>query len=159
MIVKLHKKHQLNTRYGKVEEQLRKFKERNILNVRKAIIKIRTEKLPDPDKIGNAGSFFKNPVVSMDYFNTLKNDFSTIPSFPVSDELVKIPAAWLIEQCGWKGYRDRDAGVYPKQSLVLVNYGNANGEDIYNLSERIRKSVVKKFKINLEREVTVIGNQ
>ncbi len=159
VIFKLDKKHKLNTGYGKVMEELSKYKERNISTLRKAINHIREEKLPDPDKIGNAGSFFQNPVINNAKYENLINSFPSIPSFPVNNENKKIPAAWLIEQCGWKGKRVGDAGVYPNQPLVLVNYGNATGEQIFTLSEKIKESVFQKFSINLEREVKVIGEQ
>jgi UDP-N-acetylmuramate dehydrogenase len=116
---------------------------------------IRTSKLPDPKIIGNAGSFFKNPEISSTHFNTLKKYFPDIVGYLKSDDTVKVAAGWLIEQCGWKGYRDGDAGCYDKQSLVLVNYGQAKGIDIFSLSEKIMESVHQKFDIFLHREVNV----
>jgi UDP-N-acetylmuramate dehydrogenase len=116
---------------------------------------IRRSKLPNPAEIGNAGSFFKNPTILIQQYLDLKKEFASIPSYPVDEQRVKVPAGWLIEQCGWKGYRKDDYGVHEKQALVLVNYGDATGEEIWQLSSEIVSSVKEAFGIELEREVQV----
>lgn len=147
-----------NTSYGAIQQELENMgvKELSCKAISQAVINIRSSKLPDPKQIGNAGSFFKNPTISISLYNSLIKDWPSMPSYPVNEELIKVPAGWLIEQCGWKGYRDGDAGCYPKQALVLVNYGKATGNDILHLSEKIITSVQSKFHIKLEREVNVI---
>lgn len=130
-----------------------------VSQIRDAVIAIRRRKLPDPSVLGNAGSFFKNPVIPMVKALDLKQQYSDLPVFRESDDhLSKVPAAWLIEQCGWKGFRDGDAGVHQHQPLVLVNYGMASGMDILRLSRKIRDSVFQRFGITLEMEVSVIGD-
>jgi len=145
-------------REGAIERELEKMhiKELSIQAVSQAVINIRSSKLPDPAKIGNAGSFFKNPTISSEKFRVLERNHLNMPHYIIDDRRIKIPAAWLIEQCGWKGYRKADAGVHIYQPLVLVNYNNANGRDIYKLSEQIQHSVKDKFGIELEREVNII---
>jgi UDP-N-acetylmuramate dehydrogenase len=129
--------------------------EPSIKAIANAVISIRSSKLPDPKKIGNAGSFFKNPTIPVGQYQQLQSKYPAIPSYPVSEKAVKVPAGWLIEQCGWKGTRRGDAGVHEKQALVLVNYGNASGAEIWNLSEDILRSIEEKYGIQLEREVQV----
>lgn len=155
---RLRKQPVFHITYGAIQQELEKMgvEQLSIQAISQAVINIRTSKLPDPKQIGNAGSFFKNPTVLNEAFQNLKQLYPNIPSYPVNEEYVKVPAGWLIEQCGWKGYRKGDAGCYEKQALVLVNYGNATGKDIYQLSEEIIKSVKEKFGISLEREVNVI---
>jgi UDP-N-acetylmuramate dehydrogenase len=154
---RLNKQPHFNVSYGAIKDELEKMKvkELSIKAISQAVINIRSSKLPDPAKIGNAGSFFKNPTVSRSLFETLKNKFPGIVGYDVHNGDVKLAAGWLIEQCGWKGFRKGDAGCYDKQALVLVNYGTATGDDIYNLSEDILQSVKEKFGVKLEREVNI----
>jgi UDP-N-acetylmuramate dehydrogenase len=112
--------------------------------------------LPDPDKFNNAGSFFKNPLVNNNKLKNLKLVYSSIPSYPADNKYHKVPAAWLIEQCGWKGKRIGNVGVYEKQALVLINYGNATGKEILEFANSIQQSVYKKFGVSLEFEVNVV---
>lgn len=155
---RLNKTPQYNTSYGAIQQELDKMnvKELSIAAISQAVINIRQSKLPDPAMIGNAGSFFKNPTVPKEKFETLQQQFPNIVGYIINDKEVKLAAGWLIEQCGWKGYRKGDAGCHAAQALVLVNYGNANGIDIYNLSTEIMHSVEEKFGVFLEREVNII---
>lgn len=155
---KLSKKPVLNTSYGAIEAELEKMKVEtlNIQAIAKAVINIRSSKLPDPKVIGNAGSFFKNPEIANTQFEILKNEFPNIIGYKLDNGNVKLAAGWLIEQCGWKGYRKGDAGCHEKQALVLVNYGNAKGSDIFELSTEILASVNIKFGVQLEREVNIL---
>jgi UDP-N-acetylmuramate dehydrogenase len=155
---RLHKKPVFHTSYGAIEQELERMgvKELSIKAISDAVINIRSSKLPNPAEIGNAGSFFKNPSVSKEEFSVLKSKFENIVGYENMDGTFKLAAGWLIEQCGWKGFRRGDAGCHAKQALVLVNYGNASGNEIYNLSEEILQSVKEKFEIILEREVNII---
>jgi len=155
---RLNKIPKYNTSYGAVEAELERMKvtNLNIAAISRAIINIRTLKLPDPAAIGNAGSFFKNPSVSKEKFKDLKAGFQNIVGYENADGTIKLAAGWLIEQCGWKGFRHGDAGCYEKQALVLVNYGGATGKEIYDLSDEIFRSVQNKFGVDLEREVNII---
>jgi len=155
---RLNKVPHYNISYGAIAEELKKMhvEELNIKAISDAVINIRTSKLPDPKVIGNAGSFFKNPEINSHELHELTRINSDIPSYKINGDTFKIPAGWLIEQCGWKGYRNGDAGCYKNQALVLVNYDNAKGSEILNLSEEIKKSVHNKFKILLETEVNII---
>ncbi len=148
-----------NTSYGAVEQELERMgvKDLSIRAISQAVINIRSSKLPDPAVIGNAGSFFKNPQVTTEKYNELHQYYPEMPSYPVNDHQIKLPAAWLIERAGWKGYRRGDAGVHEKQALVLVNYGNAKGEEIFELSQEILESVNSNFGIELEREVNIVS--
>lgn len=154
---KLSKKPNFNTSYGAIEQELQKMdiQEISIAAIADAVISIRSSKLPNPREIGNAGSFFKNPTIPIEQYDALKETFPAIPSYPVSETMVKVPAGWLIEQCGWKGFRAGDVGVHEKQALVLVNYGTATGGAVWDLSDNIVKTVHDKYGIELEREVQV----
>ncbi len=154
---RLDKKHRINTSYGAIQQQLdiMGVSEPSIKSVSDAVIAIRSSKLPDPAKIGNAGSFFKNPTISIDQYKALAVHHPQMPSYKVDDGMVKIPAGWLIEHDGWKGFKDGSTGVHEMQALVLVNYGDAKGEEIWSLSEKILQSVNKRYGILLEREVNI----
>ena len=154
--LKLNKQPDFNTSYGAIEEELERIgvTSPTIKNVSQAVINIRQSKLPDPNELGNSGSFFKNPVVPTSKFDDLKALHPTIPGYPAGQN-TKLAAGWLIEQCGWKGKVVGNTGSHIKQALVLVNYGNATGVEIFNLSEQIMKSVYDTFGVQLEREVNV----
>ncbi|WP_222165096.1 UDP-N-acetylmuramate dehydrogenase [Edaphocola aurantiacus] len=158
VLFRLSKAPYFNISYGNIKEELEQqgITDLSLKAVSDVVIHIRRTKLPDPAVIGNAGSFFKNPEVPKATYEALKADCPAIPGYVVSDTVTKIPAAWLIEQCGWKGFREGDYGVHQRQPLVLVNYGQAKGKDIYRLSERVIASVKDKFGISLEREVQII---
>ncbi len=145
------------TDYRDVAEELaaRHCSQPSLRDVYEAVVAIRQRKLPDPASIGNAGSFFKNPVVLASQAAALRDVHPQMPTYPQSDGTVKIAAAWLIDQCGWKGYREHDAGVHDRQALVLVNHGSAVGAEILDLANRIQQSVVERFGIPLETEVNV----
>jgi UDP-N-acetylmuramate dehydrogenase len=147
----------LNLNYGSVREEAENLGGATLENVRRAVIKIRKDKLADPKTIGNAGSFFKNPVVTHSVAAHLKEKYPQMPLYNDQFEGTKLAAGWLIEMCGWKGKRIGEAGVHDKQALVLVNYGKATGKEIYDLSEAIRKSVKENFGVELEREVEITG--
>jgi len=150
--------HVFNTSYGAIEETLKQLGHETLTvkNISEAVIHIRQSKLPDPARVGNAGSFFKNPSIHADLHDFLKQQYPTLPSFPATDGLVKVPAAWLIEQCGWKGKTFGNIGVHPLQPLVLVNYGGGEGEKIWRLAMDIQASVKEKFDITLQPEVNVL---
>lgn len=152
----LHSKQ--NTSYGAIEEELAK---RNIVtptikDIAEAVSHIRVEKLPDPSTVGNAGSFFKNPIVTLDKLNDLKSIFPNVVFYPMENGQVKIAAGWLIEQCGWKGKQIGEVAVWKNQALVLTNIKNATGVEIYDVSTKIIDNILKKFSITLEREVNVL---
>ena len=149
--------HILNTSYGSIDSLL---EEEGILNpgikdVSDAVIKIRQSKLPDPREIGNSGSFFKNPIIPKKKVLELRERFPELPFYEVSEEEVKVPAGWLIDKAGLKGYRDGDAGVHARQALVLVNYGAATGLEILNLSRKVQSEIKNLFGIDLEPEVNI----
>lgn len=150
--------HQLRTSYGAIEKELkeRKIYKPTIKDISDVVISIRKSKLPDPKQIGNSGSFFKNPLVPIAHYKKLKKQYPNMPSYPISETEIKIPAGWLIEQSGFKGKRFGDCGVHKMQALVLVNYNNASGLEIYALSKKIQKTIKEKFEIDLEVEVNVI---
>ena len=150
--------HNLNSSYGAIETELslKKISNPSLKDISEAVIAIRKSKLPDPKEIGNSGSFFKNPVITTTQFLKLQKEHANIPNYTISDREVKIPAGWLIEQAGFKGKRYGEFGVHDKQALVLVNYGNATGEEIYQLAEKIKETIIKKFEITLEIEVNII---
>jgi len=147
----------LNLRYDSLKEEVNKLGTETLQNTRQAVINIRRNKLPDPEIIGNAGSFFKNPVVKKSVVANLKNIYPDLPVYSDHEDYMKLASGWLIDRCGWKGKRRGDAGVHEKQALVLVNYGKATGKEILDLSEEIKESVRDKFGLDLEREVEVVG--
>jgi UDP-N-acetylmuramate dehydrogenase len=154
---RLRKKPVFHIEYGPIRQELERMavKELSIKAIARAVINIRSSKLPDPSVIGNAGSFFKNPVVDQQQFGQISSAFPDVVSFPAPDEKFKLAAAWLIEQCGWRGYRRGDAGCHDKQALVLVNYGRARGSEIRDLANEIIASVFRKFGVQLETEVNI----
>jgi UDP-N-acetylmuramate dehydrogenase len=157
VVFRLDKKPSCNLSYAALRQNLDEVPEAelNLRKIREAVLSIRASKLPDPEIIGNAGSFFKNPVVSGEILGKLKEQFPELVFFESQDNY-KLAAGWLIEQCGWKGYCEGDAGVHKDQALVIVNYGDANGLDILKLANKIQQSVMDRFGIRLEREVNVI---
>lgn len=155
--LKLNKQHKYNTSYGNVAQQLEAngVKEPDMKTIAEAVIQIRSSKLPDPAKIGNAGSFFKNPEVPVSTYETLLAEFPGMVGYKVGNNSVKLAAGWLIEQAGWKGKTMENYGVHRNQALVLVNYGGATGRQIFELSSQIIGSVKEKFGVDLQREVNV----
>lgn len=152
------KNHRIHSEYGAIQAELDAagIEEPSIQDISAAVIKIRRSKLPDPAKIGNSGSFFKNPVISLKTYNKIKEEWPELPCYKISEEEVKVPAGWLIDQAGLKGYREGDAGVHEKQALVLVNYGKATGNEILELARKVQHDVHRKFHIELEPEVNII---
>lgn len=146
----------LNLNYGNVEDVFTSAGGSSPMDLRNVIISIRNSKLPDPAIYGNAGSFFKNPMVDHAIFKCIRIDYMDIPNYPATENRVKIPAAWLIDKAGWKGKRIGNVGTWPSQPLVIVNYGNATGQEILDFSEQIREDVDRKFSIYLDREVNVV---
>ncbi len=143
--------------YGKVRDTFKAMDGQNAADLRKVIISIRRQKLPDHKELGNAGSFFKNPLVEKPIFNCIRAGYPEVPHYPAPMNYQKVPAAWLIEKAGWKGRRIGNVGTWPSQPLVIVNYGGATGREIFEFSEEVREAVDRKFGIVLEREVLVVG--
>ena len=159
VVFKLTKKnHKINTSYGDIVAELAKNNrtEPTLKDVSNAVINIRRSKLPDPKELGNSGSFFKNPILLKSDFQKIQHQFPEMKYYEISETEVKVPAGWLIEQAGFKGKRFGDAGIHKNQALVLVNYGNATGAEILNVSKNIQETIFKKFGINIETEVNVI---
>ena len=158
VLFQLQKQPQFRTDYGAIREVLhdKGIKHPNLEAISNAVIQIRTSKLPDLKKLGNAGSFFKNPTISKDQAETLKANFPNIVAYPISDEAYKVSAEWLLLACNWNSRQIGSVGCYEKQALVIVNYGEAAGKEIFDFSEAIIESIKEKFDITLEREVEVI---
>jgi UDP-N-acetylmuramate dehydrogenase len=158
VVFQLPKKSEFHLEYGSLETQVSKLGEKNLRNIRSAVIAMRESKLPDPTKIGNAGSFFKNPIVSQANGIALKNSYPDLPVYPFSPGFVKLAAGWLIEKAGWKGRCVGKSAVHNKQALVIINLGDATGKEIFELSQMVVSDVLQKFNIELEREVQIIEN-
>ena len=153
---RLHRTPELVLEYGQLGVAFAEAKGKTPADLRNLIIQIRNSKLPDPEHFGNGGSFFQNPLVGRAIYNCLRVDYPDVPSYPDEENRVKIPAAWLIEKAGWKNKRNGNVGTWPTQPLVIVNYGGATGQEIFEFSELIREEVDSKFGISLEREVQVL---
>ena len=150
--------HKINTSYGAISGVLRQkgIDNPTLKDVSETVIEIRQSKLPDPKEIGNSGSFFKNPIVEDSLVEKIKKEFPNMPAYPAAEGKTKLAAGWLIEQCGWKGKRVGETGSHAKQALVLVNYGNAKGAEIWSLAMDIQASVKSKFGVEIHPEVNVI---
>ncbi len=157
VVFRLQKNPQIRRSYFSLDQALRSegISNPGIRDISRIVRHIRRTKLPDPARIGNAGSFFKNPILPKSQVEEIRNQYTDLPQFSWNEDQVKIPAAWLIEKAGWKGYREGPFGVHDRQALVLVNYGGAKGEEIFGLSQRITDSVSRQFGVKLEREVQV----
>jgi len=156
VVFRLEKFPEFKLGYGDLEAKVKEKGDVNLHTIRKAVIEIRSSKLPDVKELGNAGSFFKNPVVEASLAERLKAEFETLPVYPAGEGKAKLAAGWLIEQAGWKGVREGNVGVHEKQALVLVNHGNATGKEVWDFSEKIKQSVYAKFGVELEREVNCV---
>jgi UDP-N-acetylmuramate dehydrogenase len=153
---RLDKKHQPKIQYAELERELNKYQNISAGSIREAVIHLRRSKLPDPDEIGNAGSFFKNPVIPQSKVLALREKYPAIPAFEVGPGIVKLSAAWLIDQCGWKGKRKGNTGTYSKQPLILLNHGEATGKEILEFAGEIQQSVMDRYGLRLEMEVNVV---
>lgn len=156
VVFRLDKFPEYNLKYGYLEEKVKEKGEVSLKTIREAVIEIRNSKLPAVKDLGNAGSFFKNPMVERSLADRLLNEFGDVPVYPAGDEKAKLAAGWLIEQAGWKGKREGNVGVHKNQALVIVNYGGATGKEVWDFSEHILQSVFEKFGVLLEREVNCI---
>lgn len=158
VVLKLSKNPELNTSYGSIQDELgnRDIDNPTIKDISDIIIDIRNSKLPDPQSLGNAGSFFKNPVVDQEVFEDIKQECAEVPGYPMEDSKIKIPAAWLIEEAGWKGKVIGNTGTYEQQALVIVNHGGATGKEIWDLAQQIQDAVEREFGIELVPEVNII---
>lgn len=154
---RLNKKHQLNTSYGAIRQELEAagIAEPTVRDVSEAVIRIRKSKLPDPAKLGNAGSFFKNPEVTRSVYETLKESYPELVAYPAGDKM-KLAAGWLIEYCGWKGNRSGNVGMHKDQALVLVNYGEASGRELLEHARNVQQSVMDQFNVHLDMEVNIL---
>lgn len=159
VVLKLDKDPSVNTSYGSIQDELEKqnIEDPTIRDISDIVINIRNRKLPDPDALGNAGSFFKNPIVKDEVYDGIKETYPEAPGYAMENGKTKVPAGWLIEEAGWKGKEVGNVGTYEQQALVIVNHGGATGEEIIELSKKIQQSVTDKFGIALEPEVNIIG--
>lgn len=159
VVLKLDKQPAVNTSYGAIQTELdkRNIEEPTIRDISDIVIDIRNSKLPNPETLGNAGSFFKNPIIDVEQYDALKESFSEVPGYPINEHRVKVPAGWLIEETGWKGKVVGEAGTYKQQALVIVNHGNASATDILGVARAIQDAVKEQFGINLVPEVNIIG--
>lgn len=156
VIFELSKIRSFHLEYAALKSEIQNMEQPLTLGLLKeTILRIRNSKLPDIKEVGSAGSFFKNPIISKSHFEKIKLEYPQLVSYPVNEENVKLAAGQLIDLCGWKGYRNGDAGVYPLQALVLVNYGHANGKEIQELYQKIQRSVLERFGISIEPEVNI----
>ena len=156
VVFRLTKRHQINIEYGAIKALLGDISNPTIADVSGAVIAIRQSKLPDPKLIGNAGSFFKNPVIPQALFQTIITQYPNAPHYPDANGMVKVPAGWMIEQSGWKGKRIGNVGVHALQALVLVNHGQSTGQELLALSKKIKASVFQKFRVEIESEVNLV---
>lgn len=158
--LRLSRNPEVNLSYRALSDWLESegIKQPTIKQVSDAVIAIRQSKLPDPSDVGNAGSFFKNPLIKRWEFEALEAEWGNVPGFSMDDGHIKVPAGWLIDKAGWRGYREERVGTYQQQALVIVNFGGANGKEIWDFAQRIRESVHSKFSIELQPEVNVVGS-